>query len=416
MNTKAKPIDPIAAFDAGVENPSPVLTADDGSGDVDNSGDELEEEDPEGGTPEGDGDEAPEGDPPPSADGKPPKAPTDPEKPADGKDPAAPAKPAEPAKPADSDPAKAKADHDKRVADEAKQLGLSAGATKRFTAMSDRIRELETKDSSTVLAKPLEGLVDFKGKPEEVQAQIAKVAQRARDADAMDHMITEINAPVESMQVTFGYLKDIFGKDATPETRLRAHATLTKELDWLGKQIGVKTPGYNPLDEHADLKDRVARGDLGESDALEIIKGRARDAAHAEHQQRTDATTAQQRAEAAATEELKSIAVTLGARDGADYHARMALIRGPVLDAIVSTYPPKEWAQRVAQKYAEFAHIRATPPTPPPAAPRKPIPGRAPMRQSVGGGQGTVNVQKATNALAAFDEGVEEYKAARGMI
>ena len=410
MNTKAKPIDPIAAFDEGVDNPSPVLPIDDGSGDVDNSGDELDEEDPEGGEPEGEEGEQPTGE------GKPPK-PAEPKEPVEPEKPAEPVKPAEPAKPAEEDPAKAKAAHDKQVADEAKQLGLSERATKRFTAMSDKIRELETKDSSAALAKPLEGLVDFKGKPEEVQQQIAKVAQRARDADAMDAMIVEINAPVESMQVTFGYLKDIFGKGATPETRLRAHATLTKELDWLGKQIGVKTPGYNPLDEHADLKDRVARGDLGEADALEIIKGRARDVAHAAHQQQTDAATSQERATLAATDELKTVGSQLRARDGADYDARMALIRGPVLDAIVNNYPPKEWAAKVQEKYAQLGHIRAqAPAAPAPAAARKPIPGRAPMRQSVGGGQGTVNVQKATNAMAAFDEGVEEFKAQRGMI
>lgn len=386
----------IDAFDSGVENPvtelPPVQDDDeviddkdklpkpgeqDGEDVVDNE-DEVDDSDPESvAAAEKKGADRL------AAEGKKPDA-------KDGKDKQPKDKPADDGK--DKKPAPNKAD-----LDEADKLQLKGSTRERFVQLATSVREQG--ELITVLQKPFEGLVDFTD-PKAATKQLQFVANAAKDQVQWDQEMERIGLQPEQFGRLMGYGAAINSTD--PKVLENAREVLLQELGFIDGKLGRKSEFHDPLAEFPDLQKKVAEGKLDEEDAVETARLRKQAKAGEQRQQQQDTATLTAQAEEQGLAQIRNVGAAARKLDGdAVFKAKMQLI-GPALEVAVKSAPPAKWGE-IAKNLYEAAVLPA-----PPA--RRALPGgKAPVRQNPMPNQ--TQVRQPTNALDAFDVGVEEAKA-----
>jgi hypothetical protein len=269
--------------------------------------------------------------------------------------PAEAAKPAEPSAPAPADPDAAKVDA------EVKELGLKGASETRFREMSARIRELET-------AHP--------------------AMQRMAEWESA---IQQTGATPEQFGAAMTYLSLVNSGD--PATIEAAFQQIESEYLTLAKALGRPVGGYDPLDDHPDLKEAVANVDMSRELALELAQARTRQQQTQQARQVQDQTDAQRRAWDDGTKALQALDAELAASDPA-YKAKLQVL-APAIQAMCAAAPPAEWAGRVRDMFARLQLPAAAPaPSPAPAA----LP---PLRPTVPGGTQVSRVVDPVDATLA---------------
>lgn len=281
---------------------------------------------------------------------------------------------------------------------EADKLQLKGQARERFVSMATTIRDQGTQLDA--FKKPFEGLVDFTKPAAEVAKAVDYVGRAAKDQMAWDDHMQRIGLQPEQFGRLMAYGGAINSTD--PAVLGNAREVLLKEIGFIDEKLGKKTEFHDPLAAHPDLAEKVKKGAIDEEDALETARLRnatkARETQQQQEQQQGDQTAAIN----AGLESLKAVGAELKTRDGqAVFDAKMAAIKGALQEAVADA-PPARWPS-IAKKLYEGVTIA------PPA--RRPIPGaKAPNRQQHES-TGVTQVRQPTNALDAFDVGVEEAKA-----
>jgi len=282
-----------------------------------------------------------------------PETPVQPEQTAEA--PAEAAKPAEPSAPAPPDPDAAKVDA------EVKELGLKGASETRFREMSARIRELET-------AHP--------------------AMQRMAEWESA---IQQTGATPEQFGATMTYLSLVNSGD--PAKIEAAFQQIESEYLTLAKALGRPVGGYDPLDDHPDLKQRVANIDIDRELALELAQARNRQQQTQQAREVRDQTDAQRQAWDDGTKALQALDAELSAADPA-YKAKLQVL-APAIQAMCAAAPPAEWAGRVREMFARLQLPAAAPaPAPAPAA----LP---PLRPTVPGGTQVSRVVDPVDATLA---------------
>lgn len=271
--------------------------------------------------------------------------------------------------------AKAEADkkHQEQLEKDVAELtaeGAKPKTIERFKALTNRVRELETE-----------------------REQIPALTQQAQAAVKWEEAVLSTGADPEQFARTMGYLQVI--NRGTIEQKRQALTQLQEEVKWLSKEIGVKADGYDPLDEHEDLKARVQRGEIDEADALDLVEARRL------KKERDQGTEQQSRAqlEQTALAQITALGNELKAKDPMFAHKLKVL--GPTIKVIQARVHPSEWRDEVEKAY------KALPKMAPPA-PAKPRPTTPPMRPSGGGAE----MKPEVTSTNAFSMGVKAAKSA----
>lgn len=231
-------------------------------------------------------------------------------------------------KPADDKP---EAKPDPVVDEEIKALGLKERAADRFRDLTAKVAEIE---------------------PLRAQAERAKQWEEA---------IAETQATPEQFGSAMTYLRAINSGD---ESQMRqAHEVMTKELEWLGKQLGVEVGGYDPLIDHSDLQEMIESGDMTRKAALEVVSARAAKQRNEQTQQRTQQQTQAQQAEAKAASDVQALNDRLKASDP---HFAVKLQQlAPMLKVLKKSLPADRLAAAVEEAYMALPDPQPRPaPTP----------------------------------------------------
>jgi hypothetical protein len=263
------------------------------------------------------------------------------------------AKPAEPSAPAPPDPDTAKVDA------EVKELGLKGASETRFREMSARIRELET-------AHP--------------------AMQRMAEWESA---IQQTGATPEQFGAAMTYLSLVNSGD--PATIEAAFQQIESEYLTLAKALGRPVGGYDPLDDHPDLKEAVANVDMSRELALELAQARTRQQQTQQAQQARQFQDQTGRALAEGQQSLQALDAELAASDPA-YKAKLQVL-APAIQAMCAAAPPAEWAGRVRDMFARLQLPAAAPALAPAALP--------PLRPTVPGGTQVSRVVDPVDATLA---------------
>lgn len=185
------------------------------------------------------------------------------------------------------------------------------------------------------------------------------------------------------------------------EDREKAYKFLVGELTALAKDLGETPPGVHPLTGHDDLiaEVRATPPTLTVQRAVEIAQQRNRANAKQSHTDRHGAQLAErqtsQAARTAAQGELKTLGQQLQKKDGADFNRKAKIVLEKFQKRIMSL-PPKEWAGAFKDAYDMV----------PGAAPKpKPKPGIQPLRGKSPAGGGVKTPKTLKDAIfGAFDK------------
>lgn len=260
-------------------------------------------------------------------------------------DPAAPAPPAAAPAPAPAAPDQNAA----KVEAEIAELGIKNERT------ATRFRELSARaqDADTLRAQ----VEELRASGDELQAGIARLTE-------WEDRITQTGASPEQFASSMGYLELVNSGD--PARMERAFSMIEDEYRNMGKLLGKEVVGgADPLDDHPDLKAKVASHDMDRADALRWAEERNRTkiattAASMRDERDTQAFTVQQG--------IQSIA-TLGAelrKTDPLFEQKFALI-APLVNELQRTHPPERWAQGVRDLWARIPAIPAPAPAPAPS-------------------------------------------------
>jgi hypothetical protein len=203
----------------------------------------------------------------------------------------------------------------------------------------------------------------------------------------------------DQLSNALGYLQAINSGD--PGKMNAAYDMMSKELAWLGQQLGREVPGaYDPLSEHPDLKAQVESGDMPRPAALEIARHRATTARTQDFQSRRadSERTERERKEAfdRGIAELGALSNELRAGDP-QYPQKFALLK-PQLDWASANLHPSKWVSFVRNAYAQIKIAPAQTPPPVAAVPLRPT-GSSAHQQAV-----------PKNDVEAFKMGVASYR------
>ena len=229
---------------------------------------------------------------------------------------------------------------------------------------SDEFGELE-KDAPV---KSRERFDTMKSRFDEVSEKLEHVS--SQNTQWME-TIQSTKATPDQLGMSLEYLKDI--NEGTPESMERAYGTMMAELEVLGKALGKKTPGFNPLDGFDDLKKKVAEGYLEEADALEIAESRSKSNFSKQQQQaREQEQNNQQQAPTTdvGVQALTELGTRLRAADP-NYKSKLPQIEQIVDDVVSSGADPSVWAALVEKGYNR---IQAAAPAPKPKVSAVPNP------------------------------------------
>ncbi len=234
---------------------------------------------------------------------------------------------------------------------------------------------------------------------------LERLARDANDQREWDQRMNQLGLTPEEFGQAVGFAAAAKSND--PAVLQQLHENLTKVVGEVSKRLGMKTPDFDPLDQHPDLKDKVQTGQIDEADALEIARLRGLQGLTEEQRQNAQRQTQQQTEQQQGIQSLQQLGAELKTRDGeALFNAKFGVIRG-ALDAALVHLPPSQW-----QQHARSLYDAVQVPAP---AQQRPRAGKQPIRQSHANKAGHgVSPQTPADPMAAWDLGVEEARA-RGL-
>lgn len=295
------------------------------------------------------------------------------------------------ATPAEGQPPVENAAADEAAA-EVQALGLKDKAAERFRELAEERKTMA----------PFREALDKAGIKD--AAELPKLVERAKVGEDMVNMVMETGASPEQYGKTLDYL-GLLGRLGKGDTAAGEEAwkLMQGELAALAQLLGREAPGHDPLNQHRDLADLVAAGEMPRERALEVAQLRAQQAVQGQGFRLQQEQQAAQAAEQQGRTWLQQFDATMGASDP-NYAAKR-----PMLNALVAnirqTVPPSQWPQAVQAAYASIPAFPAPAAAAPaaPAQPAKPPPG--PMRPS--GPQPSMLPDNAS-PMEAFDFGMRQ--------
>lgn len=243
-------------------------------------------------------------------------------------------------------------------------------APKPDAAVEKEIGDLHLKDKAATRFREMhDQLVEIPG-----------LREKAQRNDQWEEIVHASSATPTQLNSVLGYLQAI--NSGEPKAMNDAFDAMTKEVTWLGKQLGREVTGLvDPLADHKDLVTEVDDATLTRARALEIAQQRAQAARSGEQQQRQ--IHQQQHADAvrqAMDVDIAALNDKLKAADPA-FLQKLPLLQ-PALNIIKANLPPQQWAQAVERAYRELPAMAAPPPKPPISAmPIRPTGSGVPMRR-----------------------------------
>lgn len=235
---------------------------------------------------------------------------------------------------------------------------------------AERIRDLSAKVAA---AEPLRAELEQLG-----VKSVEDVQQLARDANnglEMIELVRKTGADPEE----YGFALDWLtmrsrGRSGDVKAAEEAFEVIAQEYATLAKLLNKPVPGvFDPLDEHADLKEEVANGDITQARALEIAGQRNLQAMATQGRKQQDEKQNQAKALTESMEQARVALNTLGAELGKEDADRLAHYHGngqlkQIIDQVKAKHPnnPEAWATQTELAY------RRLPAPPKKEAPRQP--------------------------------------------
>lgn len=210
-----------------------------------------------------------------------------------------------------------------------------------------------------VRAETRERFDKMKGAYDTVSAERDQAIATARQ---WTETVASTGATGEQFGATLGYLQAV--NEGTPEGYQRAWDMMLPEMQHLAQALGKDLPGlYDPLKDHADLREAIEDDKLTHAGALEIAEARhtkaLRAAADKTASDRSTGDTVRQ----GALNSIAAFGAAERARDPVVYAAKMEVI-GPAVKAVIARLPPAEWDAAIRELYVS---TQVRPPAPEPA-------------------------------------------------
>lgn len=168
----------------------------------------------------------------------------------------------------------------------------------------------------------------------------------------------------EQLNAAFQYLTAVNSGDVAGLER--AYEFLQAEAAVIGKMLGKEGPGYDPLEEHPDLKKRVDDLEIERADALQIAEARAVTNTTAQAQKSAASTQQQQQdAQGAQDQGLRDLA-TLGneLRKDPDWGLKEAGLKQYIANMVRSGVSPDQWGGMAKLHYQSMTVVAPPPPRP----------------------------------------------------
>jgi hypothetical protein len=276
----------------------------------------------------------------------------------------------------------AKAEPDAAVEKELKDLGITNANTQK------RFRELSADSKQLQELRPLLDQLGIK----DAAAQLPQLYKDAQRGLELDQVIDSTGANNDQLAGAFAYLYGINSGD--PALMRTAYDTMAKEMEWLGKQLGIRTGSYDPLEEDPELLAQVRDGDVTRAVAERMLAAeKARKIGETRDANVRTRQTAQQ-VQAQGVEEVRQLGAELAAEDPENYRGKLSFL-APSIKLIQESKPPGEWKEAIRALYKA---------TPAPPKPKKPA-AEAPLRPNGATNSNTV-VAKPSSDMEAFERGL----------
>jgi hypothetical protein len=261
-------------------------------------------------------------------------------------------------------PADAGAEPDAAVEDEIKKLELKEAAAERFRELSKRPKDED----------------------------VAPLRERAERADQWEQTVAGTGATPEEFGAALGYLAALHADE--PDALKRAYDYISGEQAKLAKALGKPAADYDPLAEHADLREAVEAGEMTEKYAQELIERRAAEARTTQSRERQQSAQTQQQTMERAVADVNALNAELSADP--QFKAKLERL-GPTLQVVKANVPPEQWAPTIKRLFAETVIEQPKP---------KPPVGAVPLRPTNPGQQ----ARKPKTDEEAFEMGVASVK------
>lgn len=228
-----------------------------------------------------------------------------------------------------------------------------------------------------------------------------KLTVRAETAEAQNAeilgYIQETRATPEQYGQALDYLRMVNSGD--PAQLQKCIQFMQTELVALCKIAGVAVPGVDLLSEHADLKQRVANGEISRKDAEELAAARGHREVRTNHARYTSEQEAHQAIVNQGKAELNALEAELS-KDPAFAAKRAVLVEA--LRPVFSQIDPRKWKSTFLAAYNKLPNPVAAAPAVVPA--KKPaVPANQPMRaRNPAGSQQSAP----TSMLDAINQGI----------
>lgn len=221
--------------------------------------------------------------------------------------------------------------------------------------------------------------------------ELSRAAARARE---MEPEIEDLRAQVAQQQEVFDHLErngitgEQFGEmvmitsfmnSGDPLKLQRAHEALMRYANDIGKQLGLESPGFDPLSDHPDLIEAVQNMDIDRKHALEVAQARQLRAATTSYSSQQGQAQLAQAEQQRVVRELTALEQSLRSTDP-QFEQKWAMLR-PTLVPVLERLPLSERANAFKQAYAALQ----LPAAPVAAAQRRPDPAN-PGRPAMGAG------------------------------
>ena len=179
-------------------------------------------------------------------------------------------------------------------------------------------------------------------------------AERDQIKQDFDYMVQGVQATGATPQQygeTLSWLQ-LFNSDK-PEDKEKALELVETVADRLATLLGKERTVGNPLEQHEDLRNAVAQGQITQKYALEMARVRNRDGFQRQLSQSASQEQQQQRQfeqeQTQARNELNTLEATLKATDP-QYAAKKDMLV-PILRPIFATLPPSAWKAKFEEAY-----------------------------------------------------------------